>query len=171
MDLDALKSAVEREAMEGMINNFGQTPCQLLRDPHPQRLPLSESAARQLRPDLTQHLDKIRPFTIMEVRVGVIRACCSTGCLPTVIQADGCLPSALQAPVAVLTQFFRSVLVAADGGPRPRRLHLAAAIPASELPGARAARPGRHRHEVRGGGRALLGARRPPLAPRLHLRS
>lgn len=67
VDLDALKSAVEREAMEGMINNFGQTPCQLLREPHPQRLPLSESGPRQLRPDLTQHLDKIRPFTIMEL--------------------------------------------------------------------------------------------------------
>ncbi|KAK3926852.1 Neurobeachin-like protein 2 [Frankliniella fusca] len=67
VDLDALKSAVEREAMEGMINNFGQTPCQLLREPHPQRLSLAEAASRQLRPDLTQHLDKIRPFTIMEL--------------------------------------------------------------------------------------------------------
>ncbi|KAE8751118.1 hypothetical protein FOCC_FOCC002203 [Frankliniella occidentalis] len=76
VDLDALKSAVEREAMEGMINNFGQTPCQLLREPHPQRLSLAEAATRQLRPDLTQHLDKIRPFTIMEdgtVNVHTIR--------------------------------------------------------------------------------------------------
>lgn len=31
MDLDALTDEKERKALEGMINNFGQTPCQLLK--------------------------------------------------------------------------------------------------------------------------------------------
>lgn len=42
VDLDAISDPGEREAIEGMINNFGQTPCQLLKDPHPQRLLLPE---------------------------------------------------------------------------------------------------------------------------------
>lgn len=46
----------EREAVEGMINNFGQTPCQLLKEPHPKRLSLDESLAntkgRKKRPSL-----------------------------------------------------------------------------------------------------------------------
>ena len=31
VDLDAIKNESERKALEGMINNFGQTPCQLLK--------------------------------------------------------------------------------------------------------------------------------------------
>ena len=31
VDLDAIKNDSERKALEGMINNFGQTPCQLLK--------------------------------------------------------------------------------------------------------------------------------------------
>lgn len=31
VDLDALTDEKERKALEGMINNFGQTPCQLLK--------------------------------------------------------------------------------------------------------------------------------------------
>lgn len=31
VDLDAIEDPVERKALEGMINNFGQTPCQLLK--------------------------------------------------------------------------------------------------------------------------------------------
>lgn len=38
VDLDAIKDPVQREATEGIINNFGQTPCQLLKEPHPRRL-------------------------------------------------------------------------------------------------------------------------------------
>ncbi|KAG0411076.1 hypothetical protein HPB47_011819 [Ixodes persulcatus] len=33
VDLDAIKDPVQREATEGIINNFGQTPCQLLKAP------------------------------------------------------------------------------------------------------------------------------------------
>lgn len=34
VDLDALTDEKERKALEGMINNFGQTPCQLLKVNH-----------------------------------------------------------------------------------------------------------------------------------------
>lgn len=55
---------MEREAVEGMINNFGQTPSQLLREPHPKRLNQDEVLAKLLRfelkkPDVTAFLDRI----------------------------------------------------------------------------------------------------------------
>jgi len=31
VDLDAMTDSFKRKALEGMINNFGQTPCQLLK--------------------------------------------------------------------------------------------------------------------------------------------
>ena len=37
VDLDAIQDPMERKCLEDMINNFGQTPCQLLKEPHPQR--------------------------------------------------------------------------------------------------------------------------------------
>ena len=37
---------MERQATEGMINNFGQTPCQLLREPHPKRLTFDEATRK-----------------------------------------------------------------------------------------------------------------------------
>ncbi|KAH3749067.1 hypothetical protein DPMN_183557 [Dreissena polymorpha] len=48
VDLDAVKNDVERKALEGMINNFGQTPCQLLRDPHPRRLTFDDLLAKAM---------------------------------------------------------------------------------------------------------------------------
>ncbi|KQS43568.1 neurobeachin-like protein 1 isoform X1 [Drosophila erecta] len=64
VDLDKITNPVEREAVEGMINNFGQVPSQLLREPHPRRLTQDETAIKLLRaelrrPDLTQFLDKV----------------------------------------------------------------------------------------------------------------
>ena len=44
VDLDAITDSTEREATEGMINNFGQTPTQLLTQPHPQRMSADEAA-------------------------------------------------------------------------------------------------------------------------------
>lgn len=44
VDLDAITDPAEREATEGMINNFGQTPIQLLSQPHPQRMSAEEAA-------------------------------------------------------------------------------------------------------------------------------
>jgi len=51
VDLDAVKDPTERKALEGMINNFGQTPCRLLKDPHPQRLVFDEVVAKSLKSD------------------------------------------------------------------------------------------------------------------------
>lgn len=35
VDLDAIANETERKALEGIISNFGQTPCQLLKvEPH-----------------------------------------------------------------------------------------------------------------------------------------
>lgn len=47
-----------------MINNFGQTPSQLLREPHPRRLTQEETLHKLLkfelkRPDLTAFLERI----------------------------------------------------------------------------------------------------------------
>ncbi|XP_053386541.1 neurobeachin-like protein 1 [Mercenaria mercenaria] len=51
VDLDAVKDANERKALEGMINNFGQTPCQLLKDPHPRRMNFDEVVAKAMKTD------------------------------------------------------------------------------------------------------------------------
>ncbi|KAG8229067.1 hypothetical protein J437_LFUL005700 [Ladona fulva] len=61
VDLDAIANSFEREAVEGMINNFGQTPSQLLHEPHPERIPLNDALLRTLtrRPDLTLYLERI----------------------------------------------------------------------------------------------------------------
>uniref|UniRef100_A0A336KCC2 CSON006833 protein n=1 Tax=Culicoides sonorensis TaxID=179676 RepID=A0A336KCC2_CULSO len=64
VDLDKIKDDKEREAVEGMINNFGQTPSQLLREPHPKRLTIDECLAKLIRlelkrPDFTQFLDRV----------------------------------------------------------------------------------------------------------------
>mgnify|MGYP001291353951 CR=1 FL=1 len=40
VDLDAITDPIERAAAESQIADFGQTPSQLLRKPHPQRYPL-----------------------------------------------------------------------------------------------------------------------------------
>ncbi|OQV18153.1 Neurobeachin-like protein 1 [Hypsibius exemplaris] len=46
VDLDAIADPMERQATEGMINNFGQTPCQLLKEPHPRRLTFDEATRK-----------------------------------------------------------------------------------------------------------------------------
>ena len=40
--------------MEGMINHFGQTPCQLFKEPHPIRLSQSEALAKSKYPPAVQ---------------------------------------------------------------------------------------------------------------------
>lgn len=64
VDLDKITNPIEREAVEGMINNFGQTPSQLLKEPHPRRLTKDEALAKLLkfelkRPDFTVFFDRI----------------------------------------------------------------------------------------------------------------
>uniref|UniRef100_A0A669Q4A7 Neurobeachin-like protein 2 n=1 Tax=Phasianus colchicus TaxID=9054 RepID=A0A669Q4A7_PHACC len=76
VDLDALTDEKERKALEGMINNFGQTPCQLLKEPHPQRLSAEEVVQRLTRSDtstlnLFQHLTELKSFFIEGISDGV----------------------------------------------------------------------------------------------------
>ncbi|MGH0127029.1 UNVERIFIED_CONTAM: hypothetical protein FKN15_030295 [Acipenser sinensis] len=67
VDLDAIADETERKALEGIISNFGQTPCQLLREPHPPRLS-AENALRRLArfenspPNLLDHLSQLKAF-------------------------------------------------------------------------------------------------------------
>uniref|UniRef100_A0AAR2KU15 Neurobeachin-like protein 2 n=1 Tax=Pygocentrus nattereri TaxID=42514 RepID=A0AAR2KU15_PYGNA len=67
VDLDAIANETERKALEGIISNFGQTPCQLLKEPHPPRMSAENASRRQARidtlpPNLFEQLDKLRPF-------------------------------------------------------------------------------------------------------------
>ncbi|CAI9594076.1 unnamed protein product, partial [Staurois parvus] len=72
VDLDAIADEKERKAIEGMINNFGQTPCQLLKEPHPPRLSAEEVLMRQTKLDnaplnLFQNLTEIKSFFIQGI--------------------------------------------------------------------------------------------------------
>ncbi|XP_063735209.1 neurobeachin-like protein 2 isoform X1 [Eleginops maclovinus] len=67
VDLDAIANETERKALEGIISNFGQTPCQLLKEPHPPRMSAENATRRQARLDtmplsIFEQLDKLRPF-------------------------------------------------------------------------------------------------------------
>ncbi|KAM4626241.1 neurobeachin-like protein 1 [Discoglossus pictus] len=67
VDLDAIADEKERKALEGMINNFGQTPCQLLKEPHPVRLSAEEALLKQAKQDtatlnLFQNLPDLKSF-------------------------------------------------------------------------------------------------------------
>lgn len=69
VDLDAIVDPIEREAVEGMINNFGQTPSQLLKEPHPLRLPLDKALEKMMKsdhkkPDLTMMLSELSTFYV-----------------------------------------------------------------------------------------------------------
>ncbi|KAM6945740.1 LOW QUALITY PROTEIN: neurobeachin-like protein 1 [Aplochiton taeniatus] len=69
VDLDAITDEKERKAVEGMISNFGQTPCQLLKEPHPVRLSLEEVERRRARMDtvplsIFQHLTELKSFFV-----------------------------------------------------------------------------------------------------------
>lgn len=95
VDLDRVADERERKALEGIISNFGQTPCQLLKvrpawrmvvrgvcamvltspypqEPHPARLSAEEAAQRLAHldtnsPSIFQHLDQLKAF-FAEVR-------------------------------------------------------------------------------------------------------
>ncbi|XP_076368453.1 neurobeachin-like protein 1 [Tachypleus tridentatus] len=69
VDLEAIKDPVERAATEGMINNFGQTPCQLLKEPHPERMSFEEAMLRMSKaearpPSLFLFLQNLKVFFI-----------------------------------------------------------------------------------------------------------
>nr|XP_020023925.1 neurobeachin-like protein 2 isoform X4 [Castor canadensis] len=76
VDLDHVADERERKALEGIISNFGQTPCQLLKEPHPSRLSAEEAAHRLARTDATspsifQHLDQLKAFFAEVISDGV----------------------------------------------------------------------------------------------------
>ncbi|XP_029923229.1 neurobeachin-like protein 1 isoform X1 [Myripristis murdjan] len=69
VDLDAITDEKERKALEGMISNFGQTPCQLLKEPHPMRLSQEEVDRKKARLDscplsIFEHLSELKSFFV-----------------------------------------------------------------------------------------------------------
>ncbi|KAG9477212.1 hypothetical protein GDO78_002552 [Eleutherodactylus coqui] len=81
VDLDAIADEKERKAIEGMINNFGQTPCQLLKEPHPTRLSAEEALLKQTKLDngtlnLFQNLTELKSFFIKGIsdEIPVVKA-------------------------------------------------------------------------------------------------
>ncbi|XP_069501900.1 neurobeachin-like protein 2 isoform X3 [Ambystoma mexicanum] len=67
VDLDAIADETERKALEGIISNFGQTPCQLLKEPHPARLSALHAARRLARldtysPNVFENLGELKSF-------------------------------------------------------------------------------------------------------------
>lgn len=72
VDLDSLDPESEdKAALEGMIKHFGQTPCQLLRTPHPERLPREETARFQEKPE--------RPPVVFQVLESLRCRCADVG--------------------------------------------------------------------------------------------
>ncbi|XP_069377494.1 neurobeachin-like protein 1 isoform X2 [Paralichthys olivaceus] len=69
VDLDAITDEKERKALEGMISNFGQTPCQLLKEGHPVRLSQEEVEKRKAQLDscplsMFEHLSDLKSFFV-----------------------------------------------------------------------------------------------------------
>ncbi|XP_038664837.1 neurobeachin-like protein 2 isoform X1 [Scyliorhinus canicula] len=68
VDLDAIADETERKAIEGIISNFGQTPCQLLKEAHPPRLTAENAARRVARfdyiPNVFGHLGQLKSFFV-----------------------------------------------------------------------------------------------------------
>uniref|UniRef100_A0A8D3DCA9 Neurobeachin-like protein 2 n=1 Tax=Scophthalmus maximus TaxID=52904 RepID=A0A8D3DCA9_SCOMX len=69
VDLDAITDEKERKAVEGMISNFGQTPCQLLKEPHPVRLSQEDVEKRRAQLDscplsMFEHLGNLKSFFV-----------------------------------------------------------------------------------------------------------
>ncbi|KAG1669663.1 Neurobeachin-like protein 1 [Nymphon striatum] len=69
VDLDAITDPIVRQATEGMINNFGQTPCQLLKEPHPKRMFKEEAYQKMIRsevkrPNILLFPDHLKAFFI-----------------------------------------------------------------------------------------------------------
>lgn len=69
VDLDAVTDVKRREALEGIITNFGQAPSQLFKEPHPKRMSMDEwrgFVAKIDRPlNVYDCLDKIKESTII----------------------------------------------------------------------------------------------------------
>ncbi|NXV12005.1 NBEL2 protein, partial [Cepphus grylle] len=76
VDLDAIADETQRKALEGIISNFGQTPCQLLKEPHPARLSAESATQRLARldtrsPNIFENLDQLKSFFVEGISDGV----------------------------------------------------------------------------------------------------
>uniref|UniRef100_G1R307 Neurobeachin like 2 n=1 Tax=Nomascus leucogenys TaxID=61853 RepID=G1R307_NOMLE len=102
VDLDHVTDERERKALEGIISNFGQTPCQLLKEPHPTRLSVEEAAHRLARldtnsPSIFQHLDQLKAFFAESSSSAPLPLCLcqkptsAPSCLQVTVSASGLL--------------------------------------------------------------------------------
>uniref|UniRef100_A0A2C9M808 BEACH domain-containing protein n=1 Tax=Biomphalaria glabrata TaxID=6526 RepID=A0A2C9M808_BIOGL len=68
VDLDAIQDPKERLSVEGMIRNFGQTPSQLLKEPHPKRLTFDEAVTKSAKSgkpmSIFNFLKDLKPFFV-----------------------------------------------------------------------------------------------------------
>ncbi|KAK0040263.1 neurobeachin-like protein 1, partial [Biomphalaria pfeifferi] len=68
VDLDAIQDSKERLSVEGMIRNFGQTPSQLLKEPHPKRLTFDEAVTKSAKSgkpmSIFNFLKDLKPFFV-----------------------------------------------------------------------------------------------------------
>lgn len=58
-DLDEITDTVEKTATIGIINNFGQTPRQLFKKPHPRRAPEQKDPVVAGYYVFQEHIDKL----------------------------------------------------------------------------------------------------------------
>ncbi len=71
VDLDSITNENDRVAIEGIINNFGQTPCQLLTKPHPVRKSAAEVAQGSRRaPRVLDKLEEVN-CSLLKVLTGL----------------------------------------------------------------------------------------------------
>ena len=76
VNLDEVSDPMERKGIETQINNFGQTPCQLLKKPHPKRFPRADyvkppmfaQRGIAIRQKLLQMYDCEYPLTHVQVK-------------------------------------------------------------------------------------------------------
>ncbi|XP_077792798.1 neurobeachin-like protein 2 [Podarcis muralis] len=77
VDLDAIADETQRKALEGIISNFGQTPCQLLKEPHPARLSAENAASKRLSrldtipPNVFENLSELKSFFAESISDGI----------------------------------------------------------------------------------------------------
>ena len=108
VNLDKIKDPKERASYESMIKNFGQTPSQLFREPHPRRLSPEEALkATRHKIDLGETSQKRPPNLLNNFKNGLKAYCvevCSVVvvvvilvylvvnvCLLLGVQASGCV--------------------------------------------------------------------------------
>ena len=74
--MDKIKDVRERASYESMIKNFGQTPSQLFREPHPKRMsPEDALRASRHKIDLGETSQKRPPNLLMNFKNGLKAYC------------------------------------------------------------------------------------------------